>query len=125
SSPEGQWIQRAGIRAALADCVLTGTTCVAAYGVTVGADEVTGEELAALGLRGWVTVRDVQFAPAPPVAGVPRIYRLHAEEALTTAELEAAARAHERGERIVMHAAETEHRIRLVRERFGTTTIRL
>jgi 5-methylthioadenosine/S-adenosylhomocysteine deaminase len=125
SSPEGQWIQRAGIRAALADCVLTGTTCVAAYGVTVGADEVTGEELAALGLRGWVTVRDVQFAPAPPVAGVPRIYRLHAEEALTTAELEAAARAHERGERIIMHAAETEHRIRLVRERFGTTTIRL
>src|SRR5690606_11558095 len=39
SSPEGAWIQRAGIRAALADCLLTGTTCVAAYGVTVGADE--------------------------------------------------------------------------------------
>lgn len=125
SSPEGKWIQRAGIRAALADCVLTGTTCVAAYGVTVGADEATAEEMAAIGLRGWVTVRDVQFAPAPPVAGAARIYRLHAEEALTAAELEAAARAHERGERIVMHAAETEHRIRLVRERFGTTTIRL
>ncbi len=27
--------------------------------------------------------------------------------------------------RLVMHAAETEHRIRIVRERFGTTTVRL
>lgn len=126
SSPEGAWIQRAGIRAALADCLLTGTTCVAAYGVTVGADEVTARELVELGLRGAVTVRDVEFAPVDIPAGMPpRIYRLHAEEALTTAELEAAARAHERGERIVMHAAETQYRIRLVREQFGTTTVRL
>jgi len=126
SSPEGAWIQRAGIRAALADCLLTGTTCVAAYGVTVGADEVTAREMVELGLRGAVTVRDVEFAPVDTPAGMPpRIYRLHAEEALTTAELEAAARAHERGERIVMHAAETQHRIRLVREMFGTTTVRL
>ena len=126
SSPEGAWIQRAGIRAALADCLLTGTTCVAAYGVTVGADEVTAREMVELGLRGVVTVRDVHFAPVDTPPGMPsRIYRLHAEEALTTAELEAAARAHERGERIIMHAAETQYRIRLVRERFGTTTIRL
>jgi len=99
---------------------------VAAYGVTVGADEVTAREMIELGLRGAVTVRDVHFAPVDVPAGMPpRIYRLHAEEALTTAELEAAARAHERGERIVMHAAETQYRIRLVRERFGTTTVRL
>src|SRR5690606_11555351 len=48
-----------------------------------------------------------------------------AEEALTTAELEAAASAHARGERIVMHAAETRHRIELVRSAFGLTTVRL
>src|SRR5690606_4613141 len=97
SSPEGAWIQRAGIRAALADCLLAGTTCVAAYGVTAGADQVTAREMAALGLRGAATARDVEFAPVDTPAGMPpRISRLHAEEALTTAELEAAARAHER-----------------------------
>lgn len=127
SSPEGRRLQRAGIRAALADCLLTGTTHVATYGVTTGADEVAASVLLELGLRGHVTVRDIDFEPVAlePPDLVPRIYRLHAEEALTTAELEAAARAHERGEWLVMHAAETEHRIRLVQERFGTTTIRL
>ncbi|HEX7051592.1 MAG TPA: amidohydrolase family protein [Longimicrobiales bacterium] len=125
SSPEGAWIQRAGIRAALADCLLTGTTCIATYGVTGGADEVAAQELRALGLRGAVAVRDVTFAPVAPSPGPARIYRLHAEEALTPEELDAAARAHARGERLVMHAAETEHRIRLVRERFGTSTVRL
>lgn len=126
STPEAAWIQRAAIRAALADAALSGTTCVATYGVTRGSDEVAAEELVALGLRGYVTVRDVEFAPVnvPPDAP-PCIYRLHAEEALTHAELEAAARAHARGERIVMHAAETERRIRLVQKRFGTTTVRL
>jgi 5-methylthioadenosine/S-adenosylhomocysteine deaminase len=69
-------------------------------------------------------VRDVAFEPVRADV-VPRIYRLHAEEALTAAELEAAARAHERGERLVMHAAETEDRIRWVREKFGTSTVRL
>ncbi|HEX7117610.1 MAG TPA: amidohydrolase family protein [Longimicrobiales bacterium] len=123
SSPDGRWIQRAGIRAALADCLLTGTTCVATYGVTVGADDTAAEELARLGLRGWVTVRDVEFRPV--ASATPRLYRLHAEEALTADELDAAARAHQRGERIVMHAAETDYRIGLVRERFGVSTIRL
>ncbi|HEX6938909.1 MAG TPA: amidohydrolase family protein [Longimicrobiales bacterium] len=123
SSPDGRRIQRAGIRAALADCLLTGTTCVATYGVTVGADETAAEELARLGLRGWVTVRDIEFRPVD--SATPRLYRLHAEEALTAAELEAAARAHRRGERLIMHAAETEYRIGLVRERFGTSTVRL
>lgn len=126
STPEYAWIQRAAIRAALADAALSGTTCVATYGVTRGSDEIAAEQLTTLGLRGYVTVRDVDFAPVEVPPGSPaRIYRLHAEEALTRAELEAAARAHGRGERIVMHAAETEHRIRLVRERFGTTTVRL
>lgn len=123
SSPDGRWIQRAGIRAALADSLLSGTTCVATYGVTRGADEVAAEEIALLGVRGSVTVRDIEFRPAG--SATPRLYRLHAEEALTAEELEAAARAHARGERIIMHAAETEHRIRLVRERFGTSTVRL
>lgn len=124
SSAEGEWIQRAGIRAALADCMLTGATSVATYGVTVGADEVAASVLLELGLRGTVTVRDIEFNPAAEV-GVPRIYRLHAEEALTPEELDAAAEAHARGERLIMHAAETEHRIRLIRERFGSTTVRL
>ncbi|MBI4410169.1 MAG: amidohydrolase family protein [Gemmatimonadetes bacterium] len=124
SSPEGRWIQRAGIRAALADCLLTGTTCLATYGVTAASDEVAAEELVALRLRGHVTVRDVSFTPAER-PGPPRIYRLHAEEALTPVELEAAARAHARGERLIMHAAETEQRLELVLERFGTTTVRL
>jgi 5-methylthioadenosine/S-adenosylhomocysteine deaminase len=53
------------------------------------------------------------------------MYRLHAEEALTAAELEAAAAAHARGERIVMHAAETRHRLDLVTAAFGLTTVRL
>lgn len=127
SSANGRWIQRASIRAALADCLLGGTTRVATYGVTRGADEVAAEELVALGLRGAVTVRDVDFEPVTPGANgsVRRFYRLHAEEALTEAELEAAARAHARGERIIMHAAETQHRLEVVRKHFGTTTVRL
>ena len=124
SSPEGRWIQQVAIRASLVDCLLSGTTCVATYGVTVGADEVAADELARLGLRGRITIRDNEFRPVD-IAGPPPLYRLHAEEALTVDELEAAARAHRRGERIIMHAAETEHRIRLVRERFGTSTVRL
>lgn len=125
SSPEGQALQLAGIRAALADCLLTGTTRVATYGVTVGSDEIAAMVMREFGLRGHVTVRDVEFRPVTVDSPVPRIYRLHAEEALTVAELEAAARAHARGERLIMHAAETEERIRLVRERFGTSTVRL
>ncbi|MFW6078761.1 MAG: amidohydrolase family protein [Gemmatimonadota bacterium] len=124
SSPDGRGAQRAAIRAALADCLLTGATCVATYGVTAGADQTAGDELTSLGLRGATTVRDVEFAPVPP-GRLPRLYRLHAEEALTPEELQAAARAHERGERLVMHAAETEHRLRLVQESFGATTVRL
>jgi 5-methylthioadenosine/S-adenosylhomocysteine deaminase len=124
SSPEGRPLQRAGIRAALADCLLCGTTRIATYGVTVGSDEVAIAILQEFGVRGHVTVRDMEFEPVDP-GPVPRIFRLHAEEALTPAELEAAARAHARGERIVMHAAETEDRIRWVREKFGTSTVRL
>lgn len=124
SSAEGESIQRAAIRAALADTLLCGATRVGTYGVTRGADEVAAEEIRRLGLRGWVAVRDIEFRPVEP-GPAPRFFRLHAEEALTPEELEAAARAHSRGERILMHAAETEHRIRLVRERFGTSTIRL
>ena len=132
---ELRWIQRAGVRAALADCLLSGTTCVATYGVTAGADEVAAAELSAFGLRGHVTIRDTAFAPATDADGMPvipahrleppRMYRLHAEEALTEDELIAAAGAHARGERIVMHAAETRYRIRLAQSRFGSTTLRL
>jgi 5-methylthioadenosine/S-adenosylhomocysteine deaminase len=124
SSSAGRWMQVAGIRAALADCALTGTTYVAGYGVTLGGDDATAAALGELGLRGQVTVRDAEFQPVPP-DGRGRIFRLHAEEALTPAELQAAAIAHDRGERLVMHAAETEHRLKLVVERFGTTTVRL
>lgn len=130
SSEEGRGLQRAAIRASIADCVLSGATCIANYGVTTGADEAIASVLADLGVRGHVTIRDVAFAPVGD-GGLahrlepPRMYRLHAEEALTAAELMAAAAAHRRGERIVMHAAETEHRLRLVIEAYGTTTVRL
>jgi 5-methylthioadenosine/S-adenosylhomocysteine deaminase len=127
--PEHRWIQRAAIRAALAEALLSGTTYIATYGVTAGADEACIEALEALGLPGHVTIRDVAFTPAERVPATscspPRMYRLHAEEALTVAELRAAAAAHERGERIIMHAAETRHRVALARRRFGETTIRL
>ncbi|HEY8552405.1 MAG TPA: hypothetical protein VIL40_03015, partial [Thermaerobacter sp.] len=73
SSPHGHWIQRAAIRAALADCLLTGTTCVATYGVTRDSDQTAAEEIARLGLRGYVTVRDIEFAPRPP-GDIPRMY---------------------------------------------------
>jgi len=130
SSPEGRAVQEAAVRASLADCVLSGTTCVATYGVTEGADEVSAGILSELGMRGHVTIRDVDFKPVnPPVRAtghtLGHMYRLHAEEALTPAELAAAAQAHGRGERLVMHAAETEHRRRLVTETFGMSTIRL
>ena len=129
ASEEGRAMQRAAIRASIADCVLSGTTCVAAYGVTSGADDAAAAVLSELGVRGHVTIRDVEFTPEETVPAhrmmPPRMYRLHAEESLTAAELTACAVAHRRGERIVMHAAETEHRLRLVVEAFGTTTIRL
>jgi 5-methylthioadenosine/S-adenosylhomocysteine deaminase len=132
---EGRWIQRAGIRAALAEALLTGTTRVGTYGVTVGGDMVAAEELAAIGLPGHVTIRDVAFLPARGPGGAPhvpaselrppRMYRLHAEEALTQSELRAASEAHARGERIVMHAAETRHRITVASKSFGMSTVRL
>ncbi len=125
SATDGRWIQRAAIRAALADSLLSGTTGVGTYGVTLGADEVAREEIPALGLRGLVTIRDPGFGARAYDPVVPHVYRLHAEEALTEAELAAAAIAHARGDRLVMHAAETEHRISLARERFGASTIRL
>lgn len=134
-SDDGRWIQRAAIRAAFLDALLTGTTRVATYGVTIGSDEAAAEEMRLVGLPGHVTIRDVTFAPAlgsdgvlrVPASGLhpPRMYRLHAEEALTRAELEAAAAAHRRGERLVMHAAETGHRVVLAAHVFGASTIRL
>lgn len=124
SAGDGRALQRAAIRAAFADAVLGGSTYVGAYGVTEGADLIAAEELEALGLRGHVTVRDVDFAPAAGLP-TPHAYRLHAEEALTEGELAAAAAAHARGEWIVMHAAETRWRRQLARRRFGLSTIRL
>jgi len=131
SSEAGRAVQRAAIRASLADCILSGSTCVATYGITTGADEVAAQALTELGVRGHITIRDPEFAPvAGPVQPArrltpPRMYRLHAEEALTAAELLAASEAHKRGERLVMHAAETEHRLGLAIQNFGTSTIRL
>jgi 5-methylthioadenosine/S-adenosylhomocysteine deaminase len=129
-SPEGRHIQHAAIRASIADCVLSGTTCIATYGITHGVVDAAASVLAELGVRGVLTIRDAEFAPVAghvPAYGMrpPRMYRLHAEEALNDAELSAAAAAHLRGERLVMHAAETRHRLELVVAAFGTTTIRL
>lgn len=129
---EGRPLQRASIRASLAEAALGGTTCVATYGVTDNSVPLCEQALREIGLRGHITIRDVHFAPVdalmPTVAAGPpprSLYRLHAEESLYEAELEAAAAAHARGARLVMHAAETEHRVALARQRFGTTTIRL
>jgi 5-methylthioadenosine/S-adenosylhomocysteine deaminase len=134
NAADGRPLQRAAIRAALIDAALGGTTCVATYGITTGAEQIRAEELRALGLRGAVTIRDATFGPPPPglpspagdgLGGPIRAYRLHAEEALDDAELAAAAEAHARGERIVMHAAETIERVGIARRTFGTSTIRL
>ncbi|HEX6559585.1 MAG TPA: amidohydrolase family protein [Longimicrobiales bacterium] len=131
SSERGRAVQHAAVHASIADCILSGTTCIATYGVTAGADEAASAVLSEMRLRGHVTIRDVAFTPvAGPVQPAHRLsparmYRLHAEEALTPEELSTAAQAMRRGERLVMHAAETEHRLRLVIENFGTSTIRL
>ena len=117
-------IQRISVRAALAECALGGSTCIATYAVSNGGDTVCADALREIGLRGAVTIRDVDFAPAS-FDDVSHFYRLHAEETLFPLELRAAAAAHARGERIVMHAAETQHRLDIARRRFGTTTIRL
>jgi 5-methylthioadenosine/S-adenosylhomocysteine deaminase len=129
-----RWVQLAATRASLADCLLSGTTCVATYGITIGGDEAAAAVLAELGLRGHVTIRDLAFAPASGAAGSvipayrlepPRMYRLHAEEALSVAELDAAGRAHGRGERLIMHAAETRWRRELMEDTFGAPTVQV
>jgi 5-methylthioadenosine/S-adenosylhomocysteine deaminase len=127
---QGAGVQASAVRAALAEAVLGGTTCIGTYGVSTRSEVTCEAALREIGLRGTVTLRDATFAPLDGTATAwqrptPAMYRLHAEERLDTAELEAARRAHQRGERIVMHAAETRHRLDLVRQRFGTTTIRL
>lgn len=127
---EGRALQHASIRASVAEAALSGTTCIGAYGVSNGALEVCADVLAALGLRGALVARDDTFAQSdmPLRRGgftYPVFYRVHAEETLTHAELERAAAAHERGARIIMHAAETRHRAQLAQERFGTSTVRL
>jgi 5-methylthioadenosine/S-adenosylhomocysteine deaminase len=134
NSPDGRWLQRAAVRASLLEAVLGGTTCVATYGVTTDSEIVCAEVLAEFGMRGAVTIRDAAFPTSP--AGLPpsrpdgmggpvRFYRLHAEEALPESELAAATAAHARGDRIVMHAAETAHRVALAEAGHGTTTVRL
>jgi 5-methylthioadenosine/S-adenosylhomocysteine deaminase len=134
NSPAGAPLQRAAIRASLAEAVLAGTTCIGTYGVTAGSEAASARVLGEFGVRGAVTIRDAAYPPEP--AGLPaeaadglggpiRFYRLHAEEALTDAELTAAGAAHAAGARIVMHAAETAHRAGLARRDFGTSTIRL
>lgn len=133
----GAAVQRAAVRASLAEAALGGTTCVGTYGVSTNSEKVCADALTEIGLRGSITIRDVTFAPdagattvsTPPAASrdhaLSPLYRLHAEESLHQPELDAAARAHGRGDRIVMHAAETRERIDIVKRRFGTTTIRL
>lgn len=121
----GREMQRDATRAAIAECVLNGATCIGTYGVTIGSEQACDDALSEIGVRGTITVRDVSFAPRAPAPRHPYIYRLHAEEALYEPELQAAAAAHARGERIVMHAAETTHRVAIARERFGMTTVRL
>jgi 5-methylthioadenosine/S-adenosylhomocysteine deaminase len=126
---DGAATQRISILASLAEAALAGTTCVATYGVTDGAEAACQRALAEVGLRGTVTIRDETFQPVAEGTAwqrsTPGMYRLHAEERLDDAELRAAAAAHQRGERIVMHAAETRERLEMVRSAFGTTTIRL
>ncbi|HSJ25573.1 MAG TPA: amidohydrolase family protein [Longimicrobiales bacterium] len=128
-TPAGVPIQRISIRASLAEALLNGTTCVATYGVTGNSETECEAALASLGMRGTITIRDAAFAPAHDGPAwdrsTPAMYRLHAEERLDEAELAAAAAAHRRGEHIVMHAAETQTRMQLVRAAFGTTTVRL
>ncbi|MGH7482571.1 MAG: amidohydrolase family protein [Longimicrobiales bacterium] len=124
-TPQEAWpLQRAAVRAALADALLSGTTTIGTYGVRPGIARIAAEEMAALGLRGTVTIRDREFRPVEPLAR-PHVYRLHAEEELDDAELSAAAAAHRRGERFVMHCSETEWRRALMIERFGAPTIRV
>lgn len=117
-------LQRAAVRGALAECALAGVTRVACYGVTRRIERIAAEEMAALGLSGWVTIRDAAF-PQLAEGEFPHMYRLHAEEVLYDEELRAAAAAHERGERLVMHVAETRERVAFALDRFGTTPIRL
>jgi 5-methylthioadenosine/S-adenosylhomocysteine deaminase len=125
----GEPFQRAAIRAAVAEALLSGTTCIATYGVTAGADAIAGAVLSEFGLHGHLTIRDMTFAPITDgpahELSPPRMYRLHAEEELWPEELAAAAAATTRGERIVMHAAETRARVRLAQRRYGLTTVRL
>lgn len=122
--PTTESIQRAAVRASLAECALAGATNVVCYGVSPRIEEIASEELVALGLGGWVTIRDVDFV-ARERGARPHMYRIHAEEALTDAELRAAAVAHERGDWLVMHVAETRERVDLSRRIFGVTPIRL
>jgi len=126
---EGRDAQHDAIDAAIAECALGGITGVGTYGVTTGADHASAHALASIGLNGTVTIRDAAFRDVLQSGStrydVAPFYRLHAEEALHEPELAAAAAAHARGARIVMHAAETQHRVAIARERFGMTTIRL
>jgi 5-methylthioadenosine/S-adenosylhomocysteine deaminase len=131
-TPGGAAVRQASIRASLAEAALSGTTCVGTYGVSNGADCACEQALQEIGLRGTITIRDESFAPYHGTNGgsawdrsVPAHYRVHAEESLHEPELAAAAAALARGERLVMHAAETRERLRIIRERHGTSTIRL
>jgi 5-methylthioadenosine/S-adenosylhomocysteine deaminase len=125
----GAPIQQVSIRASLAEALLSGTTCVATYGVTENSEAECERALAEIGLRGTITIRDAAFRPLGDGPAwhraTPGMYRLHAEERLDDAELRAAAAAHDRGEYVVMHAAETRTRLDMVHAAFGTTTIRL
>ncbi|HSJ09951.1 MAG TPA: amidohydrolase family protein [Longimicrobiales bacterium] len=124
-SEAGSEMLRDSVRAAVAECALNGTTTIGTYGVTTGSEHACDDALAGMGVHGTITVRDVAFPPFSAPSGRAHFYRLHAEETLYEPELAAASAAHARGARIVMHAAETQHRVDIARRRFGMSTIRL
>jgi cytosine/adenosine deaminase-related metal-dependent hydrolase len=63
-TPEGAPLQRLAILASLAEAALSGTTCVATYGVTQNSEAECERALNEVGLRGTITIRDDVFSPA-------------------------------------------------------------
>jgi 5-methylthioadenosine/S-adenosylhomocysteine deaminase len=111
-------------RASYLEQVLSGITFIGEFNCVNGSAPLSEAVLEEVGVRGAATFK--AHEPRPSSSAVP-IYYLHHERNVTAEEL-ADASALMRAEpeaRITLHAAETAERMAIVRERFGTTTIRL
>jgi 5-methylthioadenosine/S-adenosylhomocysteine deaminase len=117
---------RAVYRASYLEMLLGGTTYVAEFNCSDESAPICREEMAAVGVKGLQTRRIVGRQSGDPTLEPGVQYKLREEELLTEDELQRASKlVREHAVKLTMHAAETEERVAVAKQRFGSSTVLL